>query len=233
MLHFFNINADIATKEEIDQALGNQHEKSKVQNTLVKEKSYEFDPSVLGLHGTLYLDGHWQSEKYFKDIEQIVRKELTLKTILDTRNRVIADRICSSNSVSIHVRRGDYYHIPRVYEVHGVLPLDYYRKAISLVRTNVERPHFYVFSDEPEWARVNLDFVHPLTVVDTNTTDQAHEDLRLMSLCKHHITANSTFSWWAAWLCTHSDKIVCVTERWFKKDGVNTQDLIPSSWIKL
>ena len=233
MLHCFNVNADIATKEDIDRALCDQHEKSKPQNTVIREKCYEFDPTVLGLRGNFYLDGHWQSEKYFRDIEEIVRKELTLKTILDPRNRIMADGICSSNAVSIHVRRGDYYHIPSVYKVHGVLPLDYYRRAISLVRMNVNRPHFYVFSDEPEWARINLGFVHPMTVVDTNTSDQAHEDLRLMSLCKHHIIANSTLSWWGAWLCTHTAKIVCVPERWFKKDGVNTQDLIPPSWIKL
>jgi hypothetical protein len=120
-------------------------------------------------------------------------------------------------------------------KVHGLCSLDYYQEAVKRLSAQVSNPHFFVFSDDPAWTQENLRIAHPTTYVTHNDGAQAHEDMRLMSLCKHHIIANSSFSWWGAWLAAHPDQIVYAPARWFNRPdwSVDTRDLLPEHWQKI
>jgi len=200
---------------------------------IMKERHYHFDPDVLRARGNVYLQGYWQSEKYFKDIEDLIKTELALETRANAQNTIMAGRIRSSkNSVSVHVRRGDYVTDVHSASVHGVLDVHYYVAATEYLRQQVHEPVLFVFSDEPGWCKAHLSLGCPTVFVDVNSTDHAYEDLRLMSLCRHHIIANSSYSWWGAWLGAASDKIVCAPTMWFRRKEVNTEDLLPASWVR-
>ena len=207
----------------------------KNKNILCTEKvKCKFDSEVLKYKGNIYLVGYWQSEKYFKDIEAIIRREFTVKTPQTGKNKEIARQISSCKSpVSLHIRRGDFISDSHASQVHGTCNLDYYYRCVKRLTHMVKNPHFLIFSDDPEWARDNLNLSYPTTLVEHNKIDKDYEDLRLMSLCKHHIIANSTFSWWGAWLNKNPDKIVIVPKRWFTGDSIDTRDLIPEGWIRI
>jgi hypothetical protein len=208
--------------------------KPKIATTYVREKKkFHFDPDVLRLPGGVYLDGSWQSEKYFAGIASIIRKEFTVKAPLKDRNEETAAQIAGCNSVSIHVRRGDYVSDPKTNRIHGFCGIDYYRKALDYVAERVSDLRVFVFSEEPDWALKNLQFNFPKTVIGHNPPVQGHEDLRLMSLCKHQVMANSTFSWWGAWLCVKPDPIIICPERWFLAYDFEPRDLLPERWIKI
>ena len=199
--------------------------------SLIAERHFHFDPEVLKTtRQSLYLDGYWQSEKYFKSIEGILREELTITVEADEMNRRIADRIRSVNAVSVHIRRGDYVTNQKTLDYHGVAPIAYYLRAVPEVVAEVDAPHFFVFSDDPDWAKQNLALDHPCTFVSHNGADRNYEDLRLMTLCRHHIIANSSFGWWGAWLAESERQIVVAPKRWFNDPTPNTEDLIPSEW---
>lgn len=200
---------------------------------VLKEKHYHFNPEVLKAPDNTYLDGYWQSEKYFTDIADILRKEFVIKSKPDKKNTEVLAAIKAVNSVSLHVRRGDYVANASTNEFHGTSPLDYYRDAIADLTTKVKDPHFFVFSDDPEWCKENLKFDFPTTYVDHNSADKGYEDMRLMSNCQHHIVANSSFSWWGAWLDPNPDKLVYAPKNWFKDSSINTSDLVPATWKRL
>jgi hypothetical protein len=177
-----------------------------------------------------YFDGYWQNEKYFVDI----REELleTFK-IADTPSEPCSsymDMIKRKNAVSIHIRRGDYAENPKVKKIHGVLSRDYYTEAIRLIKQQKPEPVFFFFSDDIEWCKLNLP---ESGVFVENTSDL--EDLYLMSLCKNNIIANSSFSWWGAWLNEDPEKIVVAPRQWFADTGLNeiASEICPSSWIRL
>jgi hypothetical protein len=142
----------------------------------------------------------------------------------------MAVRIAGCNAVSLHVRRGDYVSNPDSSRVHGLCGADYHQAAVRRIAEVVPQPHLFVFSDDPQWAAGNLHLDHPATIVTGNDTRRDYEDLHLMSLCKHHIVANSSFSWWGAWLDTNPDKIVIAPERWFAHEQHDTRDLLPPTW---
>lgn len=178
-----------------------------------------------------YLIGFWQSEKYFSNMEQILRKEFRFSKQPSGLNAEIADKICQNNAVFLHIRRGDYVSHPDVAKFNGTCDQAYYERALSIVADKVSEPILYVFSDEPEWVRQNMHFPFPSTIIDHNGPDDAHEDLRLMSLCRHAIIANSTFSWWGAWLIDSEDKVVVAPRKWFADPNIDTSDVIPDRWI--
>lgn len=151
----------------------------------------------------------------------------------DVTNEQVAQNILSVNAVSLHVRRGDYVSNLTINQFHGTCSLEYYNQAIAQIAKKVETPHFFVFSDDPEWVKSNLKIDYSITIVDHNNADKNYEDIRLMSLCKHHIIANSSFSWWGAWLCRNPNKIVIAPLKWFNDKSINTTDLIPDGWIKI
>ena len=138
-----------------------------------------------------------------------------------------------SQSVSLHIRRGDYASNPVTQSFHGTLQMGYYTRAMRHLAERIEDPHLYVFSDDPEWARGNLQSEYPTEFVIHNDVDRNYEDLRLMSSCKHHIIANSTFSWWAAWLCSNPEKLVFAPRKWFEGSNNDTRDLIPDTWNQI
>jgi hypothetical protein len=196
------------------------------------ERGFPFDPSVLEAPGNVYLAGIWQSEKYFKEIEEFIRREFSFKSDPDGQNAEMAAGIRSVNSVCVHVRRSDYVTDPFFSQHIGTCPPEYYRSAARLIASKVSSPRFFVFSDEPDWARTHLEFEGTTTFVTHNGWEKGYEDLRLMALCRHHIIANSTLSWWGAWL-SNSGGIVLAPKRWFKTDELDTRDLIPERWVRL
>jgi hypothetical protein len=202
------------------------------RQTHIIEKSYNFDPDILNLREDVYLDGYWQSEKYFSDIESVIRYEFSFRANPAEPNRRILDHIASCESVSIHIRRGDYVTLPEANAFHGLCPAAYYQSAVDQISRQVGKPVFFVFSDDIVWARENLDLGFETRFMDQNDPERGDEDLRLMSACRHHIIANSSFSWWGAWLCNNPQKIVYAPRRWFDKD-IDTPDNLPTSWIRL
>jgi hypothetical protein len=200
-----------------------------------KEKSFIYNEEVFQNDPPLYLDGYWQSEKYFLDISKHLYSEFVLKQPLDKTNQEMMNQIndSKSNAVSLHIRRGDYVKNPKTALYHGICSLDYYRSAADYLAARLEAPHFYVFSDDLEWVSNNLELPYLMTLVDVNGPDRGASDMTLMMACRHNVIANSTFSWWGAWLNQHVGKIVIAPERWFIEASLDTRDLIPASWVRL
>ena len=197
------------------------------------EKGWGFDPKVLELNDGVYLDGYFQSEKYFKDIEPTIRKDLRLKEPSFNQEALFyKEKILNSNSVGIHIRRGDYLHSP----LHNVCDLNYYAKAIQYIQERLTNPHFFVFSDDIAWCRKNMKLDNSDFIILPDSKNYFIRDFWLLSLCKHTIIPNSTFSWWAAWLNENPDKIVIGPHRWFNDEVLNAkalQDTMPENWVRL
>lgn len=200
---------------------------------VIKERGYPFQPQILESPDNSYLVGYWQSEKYFKTVESVIRKDFSFRTPLRGRNEELATAIESSDAVSVHVRRGDYVSDPWASKTLGVLPMSYYVDALQEIARGTSHPHAFVFSDDPEWCRRNVAFRYETTYVDANPPDKGVEDMRLMALCRHHIIANSSFSWWGAWLSRYPDKRVFAPNRWTLDPVPDTSDVVPSEWVKL
>ena len=198
--------------------------------TLVAERYFHFDPRVLAAPDQSYLMGYWQSEQYFDDIPDTLRREFTCKEPPRGENRRLAEAIGVCNSVSVHVRRGDYVTNPASSETHGLCGMEYYHACVEELCRTVPEPHLFLFSDEPEWVEAHFTTGLPTTIVGHNGPEQAHEDLRLMSLCRHNIIANSSFSWWGAWLNVNPEKLVFAPRLWFRDESYDTRDLIPVCW---
>lgn len=199
-----------------------------------REKHFRFDPEVMTLRGDVYLDGYWQSERYFSDVAETIKGDFSIATPPDEANMRLLDEIQGCHApVAMHVRRGDYVANKNAAAVHGVAPLSYYAAAMTALAKRVAAPRFFVFSDDPDWTRKNLISDMPMTFVTHNDPIKGYEDLRLMSACSHHIIANSSFSWWGAWLCPNHDKVVIAPQQWFRDDSINTTDLIPREWLRL
>ena len=204
-------------------------------DTYVREKErFRFDPDMLRLPDKVYLEGSWQNEKYFVDIEETIRREFCPKDPPAGKNKELLSMTAECPSVSMHVRRGDFVDSPGTRDMHGFCNIDYYRRCVERIAQAVRDPRFFVFSDDIPWCREHLgELGAPTTLVDHNGPDKAHEDLRLMSVCKHNIIANSTFSWWGAWLNANREKVVLAPECWLKEYPDDPSDLIPPGWIRV
>lgn len=200
---------------------------------IVVEQSQVFDPNIFNVPARVSLQGYWQSEKYFKDIEDVLRQELVVKVPLNEVNKEQLHLILDSESVSLHIRRGDYVSNPTANNVLGVCSIEYYQKCIQLIAEKIPHTHFFVFSDDIEWAKLNLRIDYPVMFIDHNSVEQDYDDFRLMQACKHHIIANSSFSWWAAWLSSSSSKIVFAPRRWFNDISYYDRDIVPSNWVRV
>lgn len=200
-----------------------------------KESSFGYDHNILRVAAPVYLEGYWQSDRYFSDVADLLRREFVLKGPVEGANRRIAALIREADvhSVSSHIRRGDYVSNPQTAHYHGVCPLDYYRAAADYMAERVSNPQFFVFSDDLAWVSENFKMRHAMTLVDVNGPDRGVWDMALMMSCRHHVIANSSFSWWGAWLNPHADKIVVAPRRWFSGASHDTRDLIPVSWVRL
>ena len=248
-----NIKAELATKDDIfyldngtlNKKLGRLIEKIpyiRVKDFLRKpfsnvytEKTIRFDPEVLKIKDQVYLKGYWNSYKYFDNIRKELLEDFSFKYSMNEENNKMAECISNSeNSVSLHVRRGDYLTTKGAMDMY-YSPFEdgFYDRAVSFIEEKVDNPEFFLFSDEPEWVKENLKIKHKTTVVDINKGDNSYWDMKLMSLCKHNIIANSTFSWWSAWLNQNPDKIVLAPKAWLKDKAFSHDDLIPKDWIIL
>jgi hypothetical protein len=197
----------------------------------VKEQTHNFDKEILGLPDNVYLDGYWQSERYFNDISDIIRDDFLILHNPSEMNRKMLDKIQNCNSVSVHIRRGDYVTNPKTQRVHFVCDEEYYETAFEMIKKQIEKPYFFVFSDDPLWAQNHIVPDGPVTFVSHNTGIQSSEDMRLMMNCKHHIIANSSFSWWGAWLGKKPEQLVIAPGKWFNTKVCNYHDRLPSGWL--
>ncbi|MDE2018759.1 MAG: alpha-1,2-fucosyltransferase [Patescibacteria group bacterium] len=213
----------------------------------IKEKGMRFDPAYFNLKGNVYLEGYFRSEKYFKDYADTIRKDFTFRHPLEDDSARLGKEIAESNSVCLHVRRGDNVWNPASQKTHLVIPMSYYEKAVAIIKERAGKDiGIYVFSDDIEWCRTNMKFDAPLTFVgDEHKGIQDGGHLQLMSLCKHFIIPESTFSWWAAWLAPSNlpraesrgveglGKIVIAPDEMFKDKTIETQDMIPEGWMRI
>ncbi len=200
--------------------------------SFVIEPHFHYWQGLAEIPNDCYLMGYWQSEKYFSLAEARIRADFSFKLPLQNKNAEVARKILQANSVSLHVRRGDYATKPQTTATHGLCTLDYYGQSIQYVAERVQQPKFFIFSDDIAWARDNLNISYQCQYVDVNQGEESYNDMRLMSMCNHHIIANSSFSWWGAWLNPKRDKIVVAPKNWFA-DKTDAIDLLPQSWIKL
>jgi hypothetical protein len=198
----------------------------------VVEPHFQFWPGLKQVCANAYLAGYWQSERYFFDYAQTIRDDFAFKPPITNQNNALVEQIKNSNAVSLHVRRGDYVNSPSTAAHHGVCSTAYYQRAIYHILEKVGPAVVFIFSDDPQWVRVNLQVNGPCVYVDHNRGPASYVDMQLMSLCNHHIIANSSFSWWGAWLNPNAEKIVVAPKNWFARP-MPTQDLLPLEWIRL
>jgi Glycosyl transferase family 11 len=200
--------------------------------TVLRQRGFEFQPAFFDAGDDTHLLGFWQSEAYFADHADRLRRELTPPATSPAAGDLLA-RVAHDTSVSLHVRRGDYAHDAATRRVHGVLSDAYYRAALDAIAARVGSDlDVYAFSDEPAYCRDKLDLGVPLTVVELEAAP-ASEELRAMSACRHHVIANSSFSWWGAWLDPRADGIVVAPERWVADPSVDTSHVVPERWIRI
>ncbi|MDQ7818386.1 MAG: alpha-1,2-fucosyltransferase [Melioribacteraceae bacterium] len=200
----------------------------------ITHRSYQFDNDILRKYDIAYLNGHWESEKYFESIEEIIRKEFTLKYDLDSKSINILEKIKSCNSVSIHLRvlhgiSGNKTN-KNSRETHGMLEGSYYLEAMDFINQRIEDVHYFIFADSHNNSNQLIGKIKNSTVIYGN---EDYIDLILMSKCKHNIIANSTFSWWAAWLNRNENKVIICPRKWFNKSTIDTTDLINKDWQQL
>jgi hypothetical protein len=198
------------------------------------ENKFSFNHKIDKVGIDCYLSGYWQSPKYFHSIETLIRKEFTFQKPLDYKNLEILNLIKNTISVSIHIRRTD-FEIINSKDIHGFCSLEYYIGAINYIRRNASLSNFFIFSDDINWAKENLKVPVNSYFVSGNTGGKSYIDMQLMSNCNHNIIANSSFSWWGAWLNSNPNKIVIAPKKWFSDEEMNAQtyDLIPEKWIRM
>ena len=236
----YNIDIPISTQKE-NEILFNNSSLSKILKRFgidisnkVREKSLLFDESLLRINDNSYVDGYFQNEKYFYDIREIILEQISINRPLSNFTKSIQKKINSlNNTCSIHVRRGDMANDINV-KIHGVCSVEYYNNAIEFLKNKLGEVNYFIFSDDFEWCRSNLKIDNAI-FVESDEHRIAHEDIYLMSLCDHNIIANSTFSWWGAWLNDNESQISIAPMEWFKdkKYQKQSQDIVPNRWIKL
>jgi hypothetical protein len=244
-LAVFNISEEIANVNEVRDYIPNLWKSSKFQqlaykiirlyngnNYYFEKLKFQFESRIATVKDNSYLYGYFQTEKYFLPFKKEIIDAFQLKSDVDSVNRNLIDKIKTENSISIHIRRGDYQLSP-----FNLLEIDsYYRLAIEYIQREVESPKFYIFTNDYDWTETNFaQFDIDKTIVKHNQGEKSFMDMILMSNCKHSICANSSFSWWGAWLNQNLEKIIITPKQWFKttngEQAIN--DLVPETWIKI
>lgn len=195
---------------------------------------FNFNPTMINGNSNCYIDGYWHSERYFIEIRSVILHEFELKKTSD-RYIELSTKMRNKSSIAIHVRHGDFLLNPYAKVFNVVCSPEYYHQAVTLIVPQVKNPYFYVFTDDINWAvdffpTINLPFE---IISGKGFTDQ--EELNLMSACQHQIIANSSFSWWGAWLNSNPEKIVISPRKWRNTENsfMSITDLLPANWIKL
>lgn len=234
----FTIAARLATPEEalrLKYPFGAFSKAWRLFHMKILRKFYiNFVPSVLTWHDGVYLDGFWQSEKYFKDFEKEIRADFTLKKPFSPAAKELHAKISHDPfAVALHVRRGDYVTDKVTNEHWGTCSPEYYTEAIGTIAKSMPKPNIYVFSDDMAWCRENITSRFPLSFVSSPNIPN-HEEVTIMAACKHNIIANSSYGWWGAWLNQNPDKIVIAPEHWAQKHNSDWYaDILPETWIRL
>jgi len=197
-----------------------------------EKKEFVFDKDVFNCKIDTYFHGYWQNEKYFKKFRKELLEIFMLKNI-HSKTIEYQQQIFNSEAVSLHIRRGDYVTNKHTNSVHGTCDVSYYKMAALEVLKNMKQAQFFIFSDDLEWAKSNLDFIDNKTFVRLGSDIPDHEEMYLMSKCKHNIIANSSFSWWGAWMNQNSRKIVIAPKKWLKSSKTNQSQIVPHDWIKI
>jgi len=238
----YNVNAEIATPDEINElkypkgilSFGARF----IEQRLFKKYYSDWHPEILEQKGDVYLDGYFQCEKYFLVELDSLLPQLILKNELNTRFKRYEENISQmSNSLSLHIRRGDYVTVPKFKKFHDICTINYYKMALSAASSKIDQFSLVVFSDDIGWVKDNLKLQGDVLYVSSIQTDvnkfSAAEELLLMAKCKHHIISNSTFSWWGAYLNPYKEKIVFAPNLW-NRSKINThKNILPPSWISL
>ena len=246
-LEVFNLRTEIATLAEVRRFRRLAEPASRtflerVADKFTKRKYYlethpAFEPRVLDLPDETYLEGYFQDERYFNDIKADVRKRFTLQpdeTTLPSETRKIADEIRASQSVCLHVRRGDYVAYPANVRIFGICGTDYYERGTTELRQRTGAGRVFVFTDDVDWCRNNFKKSDGYTVVE-NAHAGSHASIHfwLMTLCRNFLIGNSSFAWWAAWLSGGKEKIVCRPDPWFVDPKYSEAVVCPDSWVKI
>jgi len=239
-LNIFELPAEILTIAQTKKILKNKDFRlpfwklnKKLSCSFYKEPCYEYDSDIENISLPVYLDGYFQSHHYFSDyrkqIQQVFsfEKKYVQQFISPTLSQILND-----NSVSVHIRRGDYISDKQTNEYHGTCSLGYYEQSIHLFLSELKDPHFFFFSDDIDWVKEKFSNLHAKkTFVNENPGRDSWKDMFFMTKCKHHIIANSTFSWWGAWLSDHPFKKVIAPLKWFETN-LSDKDLIPQEWFR-
>jgi hypothetical protein len=196
------------------------------------EPFFQYWQGINQVHTPVYMHGYWQSENYFKDESDSIRKAFTFKMPCDNLDCAVIERMRMQPSASMHIRRGDYNSLKNK-RIFAICDIKYYQQAVNILRQRVPDVRIFAFTDDPDWVESELKADLGLfEIVRHNSGSRSSNDMRLMSNADHHIIANSSFSWWGAWLNPSPEKIVIAPRQWFL-NGTNDTDLIPSSWIRL
>ena len=197
----------------------------------VKEPHFHVSEELLQMpqDNTIY-QGWWQSERYFFDISDIIRREFSFKHPLPPLSQPLFDEIRQTNSIGLHVRRTDYLKVPAL----NTTDKAYFLQAAEEIANKVSDPYFYVFSDDIEWCEQHIKLDYPVRIVGHDLKGhKSGNHLRLMAACKHFIISNSSFAWWAVWLNENPEKIVIAPQNWFNHRKHDTSDLVPEHWIRM
>jgi Glycosyl transferase family 11 len=188
------------------------------------------EPKVFDLHGRWYLRGYWQCPEYFETLRPLLWEEFQPRDPLSRADAELLGEISNVNAVCLHVRRGDYVSHPVYSKQLRVQSADYFNTCLAEMIDRLDQPHIFVFSDDPDWVRQNIRGDAPIRFMEKKDAENDFVDLHLMSQCRHFITSNSTFSWWAAWLSTHPQKIVIAPPQWGYDGAGPPAGLIPADW---
>jgi len=240
----FNCSAELARPEDVRNVLGWQasprvrnilsryHLGALRSRKLVMEPGFSYWAGIDAAPDDCYLTGYWQSEKYFSSSAAQIRRDFTFREPMNDLNALAAEKILSMNAVSVHVRRGDYLTDKKANATHGLCSIQYYKNSIEYISRVIHNPKYFIFSDDIVWVKKNLKIDWPCDYISFNNNEESYNDMRLMSLCRHHIIANSSFSWWGAWLNPNPTKLVVAPQPWFANPHIDTRDLIPVDWMR-
>lgn len=236
----FNIKVDKASEEEVS------HYNNKIQkllyyiqtitgfkiSKLLIESEHCYFPQITQMDEK-YLIGYWQSEKYFTSIRDKLIQDFSFDDIqLSEKNVQLRNEILSvKNPVAVHIRGGDYNNSNNRSIYGNICTAEYYHKAFEYIESRLDDVIYYLFTNDLEWAKQIISLNTPqVKVVDWNIGEDSWIDMYIMSLCKHNIIANSSFSWWSAWLNQNQDKIVIAPKRW--QNGNDIKDIVPEQWMR-
>ncbi|MFZ4582123.1 MAG: alpha-1,2-fucosyltransferase [Paludibacter sp.] len=244
-LNHFCIGDQIATEKELRKYIPNLWHSPEYLKQLYKIKRFcsglrlyredvffEYNKAFDTLKDNTYLYGYFQTQDYFLSAEAEIRTCFQMKQPVDILNQQLIEKINGCNSVSVHIRRGDYEQ-----SVFELLNMEsYYLPALKLISNSVENPRFYIFTNDLEWTKNAFSALdYNISILSHNTNENSYKDMILMSQCKHNICANSSFSWWGAWLNNAENKMVVAPKKWYAsgRHAEIIRNLVPGNWIKL